>query len=96
MGWLRVNDRLQGHALWTTLHLAYNLRLTRSLILQVVFNLDGNHGNHGNHGVQRGVEVAGIREWNHKEQKAYGICISLYEQHPYQQDNVGYVCKYLS
>lgn len=27
-------------------------------------------------------EVAGVSHWNVKEQKAYGICISLYEQHP--------------
>ncbi|KAL4229301.1 hypothetical protein ACF0H5_012341 [Mactra antiquata] len=27
-------------------------------------------------------EIAGARRWNIKEQKAYGICISLYEQHP--------------
>ena len=29
-----------------------------------------------------GAEVAGVRRWNVKDQKAYGICISLYEQHP--------------
>ena len=29
-----------------------------------------------------GEEVAGISKWNIKDQKAYGICISLYEQHP--------------
>ncbi|KAH3699447.1 hypothetical protein DPMN_074402, partial [Dreissena polymorpha] len=27
-------------------------------------------------------EIAGATRWNVKEQKAYGICISLYEQHP--------------
>ena len=27
-------------------------------------------------------EVAGASGWNVKNQKAYGICISLYEQHP--------------
>ncbi|WAR04424.1 Y9801-like protein [Mya arenaria] len=27
-------------------------------------------------------EIAGARNWNMKDQKAYGICISLYEQHP--------------
>ncbi|XP_060077229.1 PP2C-like domain-containing protein CG9801 [Ylistrum balloti] len=27
-------------------------------------------------------EFAGVRNWNNKDQKAYGICISLYEQHP--------------
>lgn len=27
-------------------------------------------------------EIAGVRNWNNKDQKAYGICISLYEQHP--------------
>ena len=27
-------------------------------------------------------EVAGATGWNMKNQKAYGICISLYEQHP--------------
>lgn len=27
-------------------------------------------------------EVAGAHRWNMKAQKAYGICISLYEQHP--------------
>lgn len=26
--------------------------------------------------------VAGIRDWNLRDQHAYGICISLYEQHP--------------
>ncbi|CAG5117525.1 unnamed protein product, partial [Candidula unifasciata] len=26
--------------------------------------------------------VAGVRDWNLREQQAYGICISLYEQHP--------------
>ncbi|KAK3607944.1 hypothetical protein CHS0354_006539 [Potamilus streckersoni] len=27
-------------------------------------------------------EIAGCQVWNNKDQKAYGICISLYEQHP--------------
>ena len=27
-------------------------------------------------------DIAGASHWNLKEQKAYGICISLYEQHP--------------
>ncbi|CAL1536044.1 unnamed protein product, partial [Lymnaea stagnalis] len=26
--------------------------------------------------------VAGVRDWNLRQQQAYGICISLYEQHP--------------
>lgn len=28
------------------------------------------------------VEVAGVADWKNKTEKAYGICISLYEQHP--------------
>ncbi|XP_061179503.1 uncharacterized protein LOC133188134 [Saccostrea echinata] len=28
------------------------------------------------------IEAAGVKNWNIKDQKAYGICISLYEQHP--------------
>ncbi|KAK3105804.1 hypothetical protein FSP39_006089 [Pinctada imbricata] len=28
------------------------------------------------------LEAAGVRNWNVKDQKAYGICLSLYEQHP--------------
>ncbi|XP_055860221.1 PP2C-like domain-containing protein CG9801 isoform X1 [Biomphalaria glabrata] len=27
-------------------------------------------------------QVAGVRDWNLRQQQAYGICISLYEQHP--------------
>lgn len=35
-------------------------------------------------GLASGVdgEIAGAKNWNMKEQKAYGICMSLYEQHP--------------
>ncbi|XP_041371785.1 uncharacterized protein LOC121385250 isoform X2 [Gigantopelta aegis] len=33
-----------------------------------------------NNGNER--EIAGCWSWNKKEQQAYGICISLYEQHP--------------
>lgn len=28
------------------------------------------------------VEIAGVKKWNRRDQKSYGICISLYEQHP--------------
>ena len=28
------------------------------------------------------IEAAGVKNWNMKDQRAYGICISLYEQHP--------------
>lgn len=28
------------------------------------------------------IEAAGVKNWNIKDQRAYGICMSLYEQHP--------------
>ena len=38
-------------------------------------------------------EVAGAARWNVKDQKAYGICISLYEQHPVNGKMSGIYCK---
>ncbi|XP_067686506.1 PP2C-like domain-containing protein CG9801 [Haliotis asinina] len=42
--------------------------------LAIVDDKDENNGNE--------KKIAGCLSWNKKEQQAYGICISLYEQHP--------------
>lgn len=40
------------------------------------------------------IEAAGVKNWNIKDQKAYGICISLYEQHPVNGRMSGIHCRY--